>query len=107
MTRYCVDPARRELLAAWGCGEGDLATRIAALPASADTSTLLSLARALTQLSDAAWRAYTRPASAAGSLEPNTELAPRAGTQGLRRGRRRDHQAASPPRRREWSCTAA
>ncbi|WP_407987562.1 hypothetical protein [Kitasatospora sp. CMC57] len=34
---------------------------------------LLSLARALAQLSEAAWRTYTHPASAAGSLEPNSE----------------------------------
>ncbi|BFV56278.1 hypothetical protein KCMC57_up13820 [Kitasatospora sp. CMC57] len=73
MTRYCVDPDRHELIAAWGTGEGDLATRIATLPAGTDTSVLLSLARALAQLSEAAWRTYTHPASAAGSLEPNSE----------------------------------
>ncbi|MGW3043983.1 hypothetical protein ACWC9T_28950 [Kitasatospora sp. NPDC001159] len=73
MTRYCVDPDRNELTAAWGTGEGDLTTRIAALPTSTDTAALLRLARALTQLSDAAWHTYTHPASAAGSLEPNSE----------------------------------
>ncbi|MFJ8361779.1 hypothetical protein [Streptomyces sp. NPDC093984] len=73
MTRYCVDLDRHELMATWGTGEGDLAIRVAALPVDAGTSTLLALARALTQLSDAAWRTYTHPASAVGSLEPDTE----------------------------------
>lgn len=73
MTRYCVVSGRRELMATWGTGEGDLADSIAVLPAGADTSRLLDLARALTEFSDAAWRTYTHPASAAGSLEPNSE----------------------------------
>lgn len=73
MTRYCVVPDRHELIATWGTGEGDLAAVIAALPAGADTGSLLALARALTQLSSAAWRTYTHPASAADSLEVNSE----------------------------------
>ncbi|MFJ3217406.1 hypothetical protein ACIPLC_15970 [Kitasatospora sp. NPDC086801] len=73
MTRYSVDPERHELIATWGTGEGDLSTRIAALPAKAETSTLLGLARALTHLSETAWRTYTHPASAAASMEPNSE----------------------------------
>ncbi|MFI9274867.1 hypothetical protein ACIGXM_29765 [Kitasatospora sp. NPDC052896] len=73
MTRYCVDPDRNELAATWGTGEGDLTSRIATAPAGTDTATLLRLARALTQLSEAAWHTYTHPASAAGSLEPNSE----------------------------------
>ncbi|MFD7413050.1 hypothetical protein [Kitasatospora purpeofusca] len=83
MTRYSIDPDRHELIATWGTGEGDLATRIASLPAEADTSVLLGLARALSHLSDAAWRTYTHPASAAGSLEPNNE--------GWRREQERGH----------------
>ncbi len=83
MTRYCVDPDRRELIATWGTGQGDLATRIAIPPADTETSALLSLARSLGQLSDAAWRTYTHPASAAGSLEPNSE--------GWRREQERGH----------------
>ncbi|MGW7441936.1 Voldacs domain-containing protein [Kitasatospora sp. NPDC054795] len=83
MTRYSIDPDRRELIAAWGTGEGDLATRVASLPAGADTSDLLGLARALSHLSEAAWRTYTHPASAAGSLEPNSE--------GWRREQERGH----------------
>ncbi|MFJ1708417.1 hypothetical protein [Kitasatospora sp. NPDC088346] len=73
MTRYCVDLDRRELIATWGTGEGDLATRIALLPAEASTTALLSLARTLTQLSDAAWRTYTHPTSATDGLETDTE----------------------------------
>ncbi|MCX4688601.1 hypothetical protein OG401_30620 [Kitasatospora purpeofusca] len=85
MTCYSVDPARGELIATWGTGEGDLATRIAALPATTGSSALLALARALALLSDAAWRTYTHPAGAAGSLEPNTE--------GWRREEERKHFA--------------
>ncbi|MFC8720736.1 hypothetical protein [Kitasatospora sp. NPDC057198] len=73
MTRYSVDPDQHRLIASWGTGEGDLSTRIAALPDGAATSDLLALARSLTQLSYAAWRTYTHPASAAGSLEPDSE----------------------------------
>ncbi|WP_030060921.1 hypothetical protein [Streptomyces novaecaesareae] len=73
MTRYSVDAERHELIATWGTGEGDLATRIADLPVGAGTSVLLSLARALTHLSEAAWRTYTHPASAAASMEPGSE----------------------------------
>ncbi|MFE2728460.1 hypothetical protein [Kitasatospora sp. NPDC059327] len=56
MTRYCVALSPHELIASWGTGEGDLATRVAPLPADTDASALLGLARSLTQLSDAAWR---------------------------------------------------
>ncbi|WP_395293803.1 hypothetical protein ACF9IK_09495 [Kitasatospora hibisci] len=73
MTRYSVDPSQHELIVTWGTGEGDLATRIATLPADTDTGALMRLARALTQLSEAAWRTYTHPASAAASLEPDSE----------------------------------
>ncbi|MFH8385084.1 hypothetical protein ACH4E7_29775 [Kitasatospora sp. NPDC018058] len=73
MTRYCVDPARSELIANWGTGQSDLATRLADLPAGTDTAALQQLARALTHLSEAAWHTYTHPASAADSLEPNSE----------------------------------
>ncbi|MEU4117742.1 hypothetical protein AB0F71_24995 [Kitasatospora sp. NPDC028055] len=73
MTRYSIDPERRELIATWGTGEGDLAARIAAVPAGTDTAALMRLARALTHLSEAAWRTYTHPASAASSQDPNSE----------------------------------
>ncbi|MFJ2007757.1 hypothetical protein [Streptomyces chartreusis] len=73
MTRYSVARDRHELIATWGTGDGDLAAGIATAPAGADVGSLLALARALTQLSTAVWRTYTHPASAAGSLEPNSE----------------------------------
>ncbi|WP_198042151.1 hypothetical protein [Kitasatospora azatica] len=73
MTRYCVDPVRRELIATWGTGQGELATRLAAVPADTDLGGLSRLAATLTQLSTAAWRTYTHPASAADSLEVNSE----------------------------------
>ncbi|MER6394891.1 hypothetical protein ABT263_02355 [Kitasatospora sp. NPDC001603] len=82
MTRYSVDPARHELIAAWGTGGGDLSARVAVLPAEADTAVLLRLAGTLTQLSEAAWRTYTHPASAADSLE--------SGSEGWRRERERE-----------------
>ncbi|MFD8478522.1 hypothetical protein [Kitasatospora sp. NPDC059673] len=86
MTRYSIDSERHELIATWGTGEGDLATRIAALPAGTDTDALLRLARALTHLSEAAWRTYTHPASATASQDPNTE--------GWRREQERGHFGA-------------
>ncbi|MEY9947128.1 hypothetical protein [Kitasatospora sp. GAS1066B] len=73
MIRYCVDPDRHELIATWGTGQGELASRIAAVPAGTDIATLSRLTAALTQLSTAAWRTYTHPASATDSLEPNSE----------------------------------
>ncbi|MFB8203133.1 hypothetical protein [Kitasatospora purpeofusca] len=82
MTRYSIDPERHELLATWGTGEGDLATRVASLPAGAETSVLLRLARALSHLSEAAWRTYTHPASAAASQN--------SGSEGWRRDEERD-----------------
>ncbi|MFJ5927910.1 hypothetical protein ACIQF6_35485 [Kitasatospora sp. NPDC092948] len=54
MTRYSIDPEQHELIATWGTGEGDLASRIAAVPAGTDTALLMRLARALTHLSEAA-----------------------------------------------------
>ncbi|MEU8924570.1 hypothetical protein AB0D10_27105 [Kitasatospora sp. NPDC048545] len=48
MTRYSIDPDRHELIAAWGTGEGNLATRIAVLPADGAVSALLGLSSALT-----------------------------------------------------------
>lgn len=73
MTHYCVALDRHELMATWGTGEGDLAISVAAFPVGAETGRLLELAGALTELSRAAWRIYTHPASAASSLEPNSE----------------------------------
>ncbi|MFF7991955.1 hypothetical protein ACFZDG_19440 [Kitasatospora xanthocidica] len=85
MTRYSIDPDRRELIATWGTGAGDLATRVAPLPTGPGIAVLLDLARALAQLSEAAWLTYTHPASAAASMEPNSE--------GWRREEERKHFA--------------
>ncbi|GGR10051.1 hypothetical protein [Kitasatospora griseola] len=65
MTRYSIDPEQHELIATWGTGEGDLATRITALPADTNTAAPMRLARALTHRSEAALRTYTHPAGAA------------------------------------------
>jgi hypothetical protein len=46
---------------------------IAELPSSAAGDVALRLASAASGLSERLWRCYTHPASAAGSLEPNTE----------------------------------
>ena len=59
MTRYCVDPVRHELIATWGTGQGELATRVAAAPTSTNLTALSHLASTLTHLSEAAWRTYT------------------------------------------------
>ncbi|QKW17974.1 hypothetical protein HUT16_01885 [Kitasatospora sp. NA04385] len=85
MTRYGVDPDRHDLIAAWGTGEGDLVTRVAVLSPEAGTSALLGLARALTQLSDAAWRTYTHPGGSPGAPD-----SPGADSDERRRERERD-----------------
>ena len=72
MTRYAVDEERRLLLASWNTGLGDAAHLVAELPLAADQAAALQLASELSALSQALWRCYTHPASAAPSLEPNT-----------------------------------
>ncbi|MGW4411375.1 hypothetical protein ACWEJ6_45610 [Nonomuraea sp. NPDC004702] len=73
MTRYAVDQRRNVLIASWNTGLGDIAVDVGDLPAGIPSHDALHLARTLTQLSDACWRCYTHPASAAGSHEPNSE----------------------------------
>ena len=82
MTRYAIDSERGALLAVWPGGTGDLAATVAMMPKAADDEQALAVARTMTHLADAAWRTYTHPASAADSLEVNTE--------GWRRGLERD-----------------
>lgn len=82
MTRYAIDPERAALLAVWPGGTGDLAATVATMPKAADDEQALAVARTMTHLADVAWRTYTHPASAADSLEVNTE--------GWRRGLERD-----------------
>lgn len=83
MTRYGVDPVRHVLSATWGTGAGDLVADVAQAPAEIGVESLLRLAEALAQLSVAAWRTYTHPASASPSTEVNTE--------GWRREQERGH----------------
>ncbi|MCK2241906.1 MULTISPECIES: hypothetical protein [unclassified Crossiella] len=73
MTRYAYDMARRALLATWDVGVGSVAELVAELPTSVVDDDGIRLGHALTQLSRCAWRTYTHPASAAGSVEINTE----------------------------------
>ncbi|MGW3349277.1 hypothetical protein ACWDA3_38785 [Nonomuraea rubra] len=73
MTRYAVDHRRNVLIASWSTGSGDTAVDVADLPARISSRDALNLARTLTQLSDACWRCYTHPASAADSHEANSE----------------------------------
>jgi hypothetical protein len=73
MTRYAVDETRGELLASWETGYGAVATRVAMLPAGLPTPQRRALAAELSSLSEALWRCYTHPASAAHSLHVNTE----------------------------------
>ncbi|SCF40371.1 hypothetical protein GA0070618_6334 [Micromonospora echinospora] len=73
MTRYAIDESRSELLATWETGYGSVAVRVASLAASIEPRQRLALAAELSGLSEALWRCYTHPASAADSLELNTE----------------------------------
>lgn len=73
MTRYAIDEERGALVAAWATGAGDIASSVAPLPEGCTTEDALAVARTLSGLSDAAWRTYTHPASAAESLEENSE----------------------------------
>lgn len=73
MTRYAIHDSRTELLASWGLGYGDTAVTVAVLPANASSMDQLVLAESLSRLSQALWRCYTHPASAAPSMKVNTE----------------------------------
>jgi hypothetical protein len=73
MTRYAVDEARQTLVGLWSTGSGDVAVTVADLPSAIRAGQALLVADAASRLSEALWRCYTHPASATGSLEPNTE----------------------------------
>jgi hypothetical protein len=73
VTRYAVDETRNVLIASWSSGSGDVATTVADLSAPGTADDRRHLADTLTFLSESAWRCYTHPASAADSLEPNSE----------------------------------
>lgn len=73
MTVYAYNENRQLLLRSWDTGGGYVADDVAELPDSAQRDDVLRLVSALTSLSEAVWRTYTHPASAADSLEVNTE----------------------------------
>jgi len=72
MTRYAFDMERGLLLASWSTGSGDAASVAAEVPPASDQGAALRLGELLTELSQALWRCYTHPASAAPSLDVNT-----------------------------------
>lgn len=73
MTEYALDPARHALVAVWSPGLGNVAETVATVPGAVADDQGFRLAEALTILSRVLWRTYTHPASAADSLEINTE----------------------------------
>ncbi|WP_240522190.1 hypothetical protein [Amycolatopsis vastitatis] len=73
MTVFAYDEARGVLISTWDTGVGCVASTLADLPKSAERDAAIGLAFCLTGLSRQVWRTYTHPASAADSLEPNTE----------------------------------
>ncbi|WP_433832909.1 hypothetical protein ACQP2E_17380 [Actinoplanes sp. CA-015351] len=73
MTSYAVDDENNTLIRTWATGNGHRAAIVAALPGPAASSQRMHLAAAMSNLSEALWRCYTHPASAAGSLDVNTE----------------------------------
>jgi hypothetical protein len=72
VTRYAFDRERGLLLASWSTGSGDAASVVAEIPSASDQNAALRLGELLTELSQALWRCYTHPASAAPSLNVNT-----------------------------------
>jgi hypothetical protein len=90
VTRYAIDRARNALIAQWSTGIGDTATTVTELPrALVPGRDLLRLTTCLTELSQACWRCYTHPASAAEHHGP--------GSLGWHRQRERDAFTAVPP----------
>ncbi|GAA0975766.1 hypothetical protein GCM10009555_034220 [Acrocarpospora macrocephala] len=73
MTRYAIDQSRNALIATWSAGIGDTAITVAQLSTDIPADHALRLAKALSELSLACWRCYTHPASAADTLDVNSE----------------------------------
>jgi hypothetical protein len=74
VTRYAIDEQNGTLIAAWATGDGDTATTVTTLSPASPTDQRYAVARALSGLSEALWRTYTHPASAAGDdMEDNSE----------------------------------
>jgi hypothetical protein len=80
MTRYAVDETRGELVATWETGYGAVAVLVAPLAGRIEPQQRQALAAELSGLSEALWRCYTHPASAADGWEVNTEGWRRQGT---------------------------
>lgn len=73
MTRYAIDEERTALVAVWATGGGDLASTVAHLPVGCAPQDGLPVAFTLSALAEALWRTYTHPASAADSMQDNSE----------------------------------
>ncbi|MFC4561327.1 hypothetical protein ACFO4E_05610 [Nocardiopsis mangrovi] len=74
VSRYAFDQERNALIVCWGTGRGDAAAMVAELGGAHDDHLhAQELAGKLTELSEALWRTYTYPATAAESLETNSE----------------------------------
>jgi len=73
VTRYAFDRERRLLVASWSTGSGDTASVVAEIPSASDQNAVLRLGELMTELSQALWRCYTHPASAAPSFDVNTD----------------------------------
>ncbi|GAA3551244.1 hypothetical protein GCM10022222_38480 [Amycolatopsis ultiminotia] len=73
MTVYAFDETRHLLTRTWDTGAGFVADTVAELAGTAEPEDALGLADALTSLSRRLWLTYTHPASAADSLDVNTE----------------------------------
>jgi hypothetical protein len=73
VSSYAIDDESNTVIRTWAAGHGHLAAVVAAVPRSAPQALRLDLVAQLSGLSDALWRCYTHPASAAASTEPDTE----------------------------------
>jgi hypothetical protein len=68
-----VDLRRRELIASWATGQGDVAESVGALPSGLSEADALAVVDALATLSDQLWHTYAHPASGEDSVEPDSE----------------------------------
>jgi hypothetical protein len=73
VTSYAVDQDHTTLLRIWATGRGQRASVLGKFPDAAAEQQQLQLAATLTSLSEALWRCYTHPASAADDQELNSE----------------------------------
>ncbi len=73
MSRYAYDPLRRDLVVSWPTGGGDRAAVVSTVPTGVADGRVFALAKRLTWLCEMLWLVYTQPATAADSLEPDSE----------------------------------